>query len=100
MRRKSQVNPLRIHSFLLYIIRDFVKQNRKHNKDIRLDFLINHVSGNFVEMVLWWIKSCMKQTPAELDRYFSAVICPKIITWLTISVAQIRMLFICPTHSI
>ena len=54
----------------------FVNQNRKANKDIPQDFLVNHVSGSFVEMVLWWIKSRMKQTPEELDRYFRAVIEP------------------------
>ena len=54
----------------------FVNQNRKNNTVIPRDFLINHVSGSFVEMVLWWIKGHMKQTPAELDRYFRAVIEP------------------------
>ena len=37
---------------------------------------MNHISGSFVEMVLWWIKGHMKQTPEELDRYFRAVIEP------------------------
>lgn len=54
----------------------FVTQNRKNNTDIPQDFLVNHISGSFVEMVLWWIKSRMKQTPEELDRYFRAVIEP------------------------
>lgn len=54
----------------------FVNQNRKANTDIPQDFLINHISGSFVEMVLWWIKGRMKQTPADLDRYFRAVIEP------------------------
>ena len=54
----------------------FVNQNRKTNKDIPSDFLINHISGSFVEMVLWWIKGRMKQTPTELDRYFRSVIEP------------------------
>ncbi|WP_296240699.1 TetR/AcrR family transcriptional regulator [uncultured Faecalicoccus sp.] len=54
----------------------FVNQNRKNNTDIPQDFLLNHISGSFVEMVLWWIKSRMKQTPEELDRYFRAVIEP------------------------
>ena len=54
----------------------FVNQNRKNNTDIPQDFLINHISGSFVEMVLWWIKGQMKQTPEELDRYFRAVIEP------------------------
>ena len=54
----------------------FVNQNRKNNTDIPQDFLVNHISGSFVEMVLWWIKGRMKQTPEELDRYFRAVIEP------------------------
>ncbi|HIZ83333.1 MAG TPA: TetR/AcrR family transcriptional regulator [Firmicutes bacterium] len=59
------------------LIKDqFVSQNRKTNKDIPQDFLVNHISGSFVEMVLWWIKARMKQTPEELDRYFRAVIEP------------------------
>ena len=54
----------------------FVNQNRKNNTDIPQDFLVNHISGSFVEMVLWWIKGGMKQTPEELDRYFRAVMEP------------------------
>ena len=54
----------------------FVKQKGKSNTDIPQDFLVNHISGSFVEMVLWWIKGRMKQTPEELDRYFRAVIEP------------------------
>lgn len=54
----------------------FVNQDRKANIDIPQDFLINHISSSFVEMVLWWIKGRMKQTPKDLDRYFRAVIEP------------------------
>ena len=52
----------------------FINQNRNANTDIPEDFLINHISGSFVEMVLWWIKGHRKQTPEDLDRYFRAVI--------------------------
>lgn len=52
----------------------FVDQNRK--TAVPQDFLINHISGSFVEMVLWWLKERRKQTPEELDRYFRAVIEP------------------------
>ncbi len=59
------------------LIRDqVVSQNRRNNTDIPQDFLVHHISGSFVEMVLWWIKGQMKQTPEELDRYFRAVIEP------------------------
>ena len=54
----------------------FINQDRKANTHIPQDFLINHISGSFVEMVLWWIKGRMKQTPEDLDRYFRAVIEP------------------------
>ena len=54
----------------------FVVQNRKVNMDIPQDFLVNHISGSFVEMVLWWIRGRMKQTPEELDLYFRPVIGP------------------------
>ena len=54
----------------------FINQNRKANTYIPEDFLINHISGSFVEMVLWWIKGHRKQTPEDLDRYFRAVIEP------------------------
>ncbi len=58
------------------IRQQFVGQNRTANTDIPQDFLVNHITGSFVEMVLWWIKGRMKQTPEELDRYFRAVIAP------------------------
>lgn len=54
----------------------FVNQNRKKNINVPQDFLINHISGSFVEMVLWWIRGHMKQKPEELDGYFRAVIEP------------------------
>ena len=53
-----------------------VADPNRENPGIPRDFLINHISGSFVEMVLCWIKGGMKQTPMELDRYFQAVIGP------------------------
>lgn len=41
-----------------------------------MEFLVNHISGSFVEMVLWWLKGNRQYTPEELDRYFSTVIQP------------------------
>lgn len=43
------------------------------------DFLVNHIAGSFVEMVLWWIRGRMKQTPEELDAWFQAVMDPILI---------------------
>lgn len=54
----------------------FINQNRKINIDLPDDFIINHISGSFVEMVLWWVKKGMKESHTELDNYFHAVIEP------------------------
>ena len=34
----------------------FINHNRKRNQDLPQEFLVNHISGSFVEMVLWWLK--------------------------------------------
>ena len=54
----------------------FVNQDRRRNTTLPEDFLVNHISSSFVEMVLWWIKEHMKHSPTELDQYFRAVIEP------------------------
>ena len=54
----------------------FVNQDYSKNSVLPDDFLINHISGSFVEMVIWWIKGGMKQSPEELDEYFRAAIEP------------------------
>ena len=54
----------------------FVNQSRQRNTSLPQDFLVNHISSSFVEMVLWWIKGHKKQSPTELDHYFCAVIEP------------------------
>lgn len=40
------------------------------------DFLINHISGSFVEMTRWWLEGGCKQSPQQMDEYFRAVIEP------------------------
>ncbi len=54
----------------------FVTHRHKDIEDLPQDFLINHISGSFVEMVLWWLKDKKKHTPEELDYYFRSVIEP------------------------
>ncbi len=54
----------------------FVNQDVPRTSAVPEDFLVNHISGSFVEMVLWWLKGGQKQTPRELDAYFRAVIEP------------------------
>ncbi|MDD7388271.1 MAG: TetR/AcrR family transcriptional regulator [Lachnospiraceae bacterium] len=52
------------------------ESGRRSRTDLPDEFLINHISGSFVEMVQWWLKGHRKQTPQELDGYFRAVIEP------------------------
>ncbi len=40
------------------------------------EFLVNHISGSFVEMVQWWLKGHKKYTPEELGDYFNEAIEP------------------------
>lgn len=54
----------------------FMIQKNELRIEVPQDFLINHITGSFVEMVNWWITGHMQQTPEELDRYFCAVIEP------------------------
>ena len=39
-------------------------------------FLRNHISSSFVNMVQWWVRSGMRESPEELSAYFVAVIEP------------------------
>ncbi|HCW86515.1 MAG TPA: TetR family transcriptional regulator, partial [Dialister sp.] len=51
-------------------------KDRKPSCPVPEEFLLNHISGSFVEMVQWWVRRNMKETPEELDAYFRAVIRP------------------------
>ena len=58
-------------------LNDLMKtQFRIQNDEIPYDFLINHITGSFVEMTLWWIQNGMEEAPEELDHYFRKVIEP------------------------
>ena len=47
-----------------------------HPGGVPQDFLVNHIAGSFVEMVLWWLDGRQRQTPGQLDAYFRAVTAP------------------------
>lgn len=40
------------------------------------DFLTNHISSSFVDMVQWWLRGGRKASPEQLTAYFEAVIRP------------------------
>ncbi len=40
------------------------------------EFLVNHISASFVEMVSFWLHHGSKETPEELTEYFEYIITP------------------------
>ncbi len=54
----------------------FLLQGRTSPSKVPEDFLLNHISGSFVEMVQWWVRRNRKETPEELAACFKAVIDP------------------------
>ncbi|MCI8341896.1 MAG: TetR family transcriptional regulator [Firmicutes bacterium] len=46
------------------------------NMTVPYKFLIYHIYGSFINMIQWWIKGGMKQSPEEMTVYFKAVIDP------------------------
>lgn len=56
------------------ITEKLLRRPGRNLKDIPEDFLVNHIAGSFVELVKWWMQNDMKQTPEELERYFSGVV--------------------------
>ncbi len=54
------------------IRRQYLQNHTRHN-DLPEDFLVNHISGSFVEMVLWWIRCKMQPPPEQLDAWFRSV---------------------------
>lgn len=57
----------------------FIDRRDKPNGAVPKEFLINHISGSFIEMVEWWVEGDMKQTPEELTEYYLSVISPIIM---------------------
>ena len=37
------------------------------------DFILNHISGAFIAMIQWWIKGGLKESPEQLDAWFTQV---------------------------
>ena len=46
--------------------------------NVPYEFMLNHISGSYINMIQWWIKGGMKQSPEEMTKYFEAVIYPVI----------------------
>lgn len=55
-------------------VRRVITEKKANKLSVPQNFLINHISGSFINMVQWWIKDGMKQTPEELTEYFKLII--------------------------
>lgn len=58
------------------MVRVRLVEPRCTNRELPDDFLVNHIAGSFVEMVLWWLQRRRSMTPETLDEYFRAVVEP------------------------
>lgn len=38
------------------------------------ELVLNHIASTFVETVRWWVENKMKETPEEINAYFTALI--------------------------
>ena len=47
-------------------------------RDIPKDFLLNHLTGSFIEAVKWWAATRMEAPPEDIARYYMRVIRPVI----------------------
>ena len=57
------------------LVRRLLRENHART-DVPEDFLVNHITCSFVEMVRWWVQSRSGLTPEQLGRYFGSVIEP------------------------
>ena len=58
------------------IVKFILKGIKRKSSDLPEDFLQDHISATFVNMIEWWINHGMKETPEQLCQYFFAVIEP------------------------
>lgn len=56
--------------------RHILRGNERKNTALPDDLLIDHISVSFVNLVRWWLKNDMAQSPEELAEYFAMVIEP------------------------
>jgi len=51
-----------------------------HQTAVPEDFLINHIAAGFTEMLIWWIRNGMRESPVQLDAYFRTMTEPLVKT--------------------
>ena len=73
----SEIFLFYFRSYLKEMIMPFLTHEmQQKNMNIPEDFLENHITGSFLNMVQWWVSRGMKQSPEDLANYFLAVIEP------------------------
>lgn len=62
--------------FKQYLTKFFALKNNldSKQKDIPNDLLISHVLSSFINIVQWWVKNNLKQSPDEISKYFYQMI--------------------------
>lgn len=58
-------------------IKNYILNVRTEKSSHIPDELLNsHIAGSFIELVKWWMKNGMKESPEELEKYFEMLIFP------------------------
>ena len=69
--------PRCFEQYLNRLVTDCLYSGLDHGRSaVPEEFLQNHLTGSFVNMVQWWISRGMRESPEELADYFIAVIRP------------------------
>jgi len=62
--------------YLNGVFEDHYREQIRRCQNLPPDLLLTHISSSFVELVNWWIKNDMKQSPEEIEGYFTSIIAP------------------------
>ncbi len=58
------------------ILSQYAEKERFQNSKLPEEYLVNHISSTFVEMVSLWISRKMKESPEKINEYFLSAIDP------------------------
>lgn len=55
-----------------------IMENRGKKDGAYEDFLVDFISGSFVNMVRWWVDNDMEQSPTEMAEYYLKAVMPAV----------------------
>lgn len=58
------------------IISQYAQKGLLKNSKLPEDYLVNHITSSFVEVVSWWLSHNMEESPEQIIEYFIATIEP------------------------